>query len=567
MAGSNCVDMSHSVAVPEFNRGAPRVSVIIIFLDAAAFIAEAIDSVLAQTYGDWELLLVDDGSTDVSSAIARRYAAADPARVRYLEHSGHRNRGMSASRNAGIAAARGEFVAFLDADDVYLPASLERRVALLEGHPTAAIVCGPTLYWHSWTREPGEQGRDRRDFPPRGRAAADRLLPPPSFLVRFLREGRWVPCICSIMVRREAIAAVGGFEERFPGLYEDQAFYAKLGVRAAVLVTDACLAKYRQHPDSACAVARESGGQARAEADFLAWLERYLRRCGAADQAVWRAIRLAQWRNRHPRTAAALRAARRQPSSLIRLPRQAAQAFLRDVARRVPLPRRGGGRPPAVGHVRLGDLGRVTPISRRFGFDRGRPIDRYYIEGFLERHADAIRGRVLEVGDDTYTRRFGAGRVIARDILHVAPGYPGATIVADLADADHLPPDTFDCIILTQTLHLIYDVRAALRTLHRILRPGGVLLATFPGISQIDRGKWAEQWYWSFTARSARRLFGEVFPGEGVVVEAHGNVLAAIAYLHGLATEEVRREDLDQRDPQYEVLVAVRAVKAGEPSC
>ena len=209
----------------------------------------------------------------------------------------------------------------------------------------------------------------------------------------------------------------------------------------------------------------------------------------------------------------------------------------------------------------FGNLRRMTPISRVFGFDRGTPVDRYYIEGFLGRNATDVQGRVLEVGDDSYTRRFGEGRVTHRDVLHVSAENPHATIVADLENAGHIPSSSFDCIILTQTLHLIYDVRAALRTLHRILKPGGVLLTTFPGITQIDHFDWGASWYWAFTTLSAQRLFGEVFPTDNFDVETHGNVLAATAFLHGLALEELRAEELDYNDPDYQLIITVRAVK------
>jgi len=217
-----------------------------------------------------------------------------------------------------------------------------------------------------------------------------------------------------------------------------------------------------------------------------------------------------------------------------------------------------------VGGVGFGDLRRLNPISRVFGFDRGTPVDRYYIEEFLAANADDIRGRVLEIGDDSYTRKFGGDRVKKSDVLHVSDENPKATIIADLSNADHIPSDSFDCIILTQTLHLIYDVRAAIATLRRILRPGGVLLTTFPGISQIGHYDWGSTWYWSFTQLAARRMFGEVFRQENLRVEAKGNVLAAIAFLHGIALEELRREELDFRDRDYEVTISVRAVKEAE---
>jgi SAM-dependent methyltransferase len=216
--------------------------------------------------------------------------------------------------------------------------------------------------------------------------------------------------------------------------------------------------------------------------------------------------------------------------------------------------------------MRFGSLRRVTPISRAFGKDRGLPIDRYYIEQFLSAHALDIRGHVLEVGYDTYTRKFGGDRVTKSDVLHVIQGNPKATVVADLTCADNISPEIFDCIILTQTLQFIYDVEAALKTIYRILKPGGILLATFGGISQISRwdmDRWGH--FWNFTTLSAQRLFEECFPATKVNVKAYGNVLVATALLHGLATQELRQEELDHHDADYEVLITVKAVKPESP--
>jgi SAM-dependent methyltransferase len=226
-----------------------------------------------------------------------------------------------------------------------------------------------------------------------------------------------------------------------------------------------------------------------------------------------------------------------------------------------------GARPP-VGAVRFGSLRRVTPISDNYGFDRGLPIDRYYIEGFLERHAlQDVRGRVLEFGDDVYARRFGPsadqGDSDTRiDVFDVDPSNARATIVGDLVTGAEVPSDTFDCIICTQTLHLIYEVPAAIRALYRALKPGGVLLATAPGISPIpasDRERWG--WHWGFTTSSARRLFDEHFSPGAVTVESYGNVLSSIAFLHGLAAEELSPAELDVRRAEYELLIAVRGQK------
>lgn len=221
-----------------------------------------------------------------------------------------------------------------------------------------------------------------------------------------------------------------------------------------------------------------------------------------------------------------------------------------------------GERP--VGWVDMGHLRSVEPVSRDFGTRRGRAIDRYYIEDcFLRPHAGAIRGRVLEIGDPAYTRQYGGDRVTRSDVLHAVSGNPAATIVGDLATGAGLDSDAFDCVVLTQTLLVIYDVHAAVRTLHRILAPGGTALVTMPGISQIarnDMNAWGD--YWRFTEKSAQRLFGDTFGAAQVRVQQWGNVLTATCFLQGIAFEELTRVELDHLDPDYPVTIGVVARKA-----
>ncbi len=213
--------------------------------------------------------------------------------------------------------------------------------------------------------------------------------------------------------------------------------------------------------------------------------------------------------------------------------------------------------------MRFGDLRRLTPINRNFGFDRGLPIDRHYIEQFLSTYSSDIRGHVLEIEDDFYTRKFGGNRVTKSDVLHAVEGNRKATIVADLTRADNIQSDTFDSIIFTQTLECIYDVKATLRHLYRILKPGGVLLATTSGLNKISCRIGIDPWgeYWRFTTQSAQRLFQEYFPAANITVKSYGNVFAAVAFLEGLATEELGEGEVDYFDPDYEVLITVRAVK------
>jgi SAM-dependent methyltransferase len=216
---------------------------------------------------------------------------------------------------------------------------------------------------------------------------------------------------------------------------------------------------------------------------------------------------------------------------------------------------------PPVGAVKLGDFARTAPISDSFGFDRGKPIDRYYIENFLGKSADDIRGRVLEIGDNDYTLRFGGSKVDMSDVLHVDARNPHATIVGDLSKSAILPSEAFDCIVLTQTLHLIFDMRKALAELARSLKPGGTLLITVPGITRVDRGEWGYTWYWSLTDLALAQLLAEFFDEKDVLVETSGNVFAAVCFLQGLALSEVSTSKLDVVDSSFPVIVTAKVVK------
>jgi SAM-dependent methyltransferase len=224
---------------------------------------------------------------------------------------------------------------------------------------------------------------------------------------------------------------------------------------------------------------------------------------------------------------------------------------------------------PQPGAIDFGDLRRVAPIGREFGLDRplpgserGSPVDRHYIERFLESHAGDIHGRVLEIGDDAYTRRYGGDKVTRRDVLNITADNPDATIVADLADAPQIADATFDCVILTQTLHLIYDARSAIRTLHRILKPEGILLMTVPGITLVPTTSvWGHTWYWAFTELAVRRMLAEVFDPSRIEIASGGNVLTAMAFLHGLAAQELTQREFSIEDPDYPLILATRARK------
>ena len=535
---------------------APLVSVITIFHDEARFLAEAIDSVLAQTWERWELLLCDDGSTDASSGIARRYAREHPERIRYLEHPDHANLGMSATRNLGLRAARGELISFLDGDDVWIPEKLTRQVQLLREHPRAAAVYGRLHVWHGWTRTPADLARDY--VQPLG-GAPDTLVEPPELFVRFLRNDVFTPS--GLLFRREVLEAVGGYEESFRGMHEDGIVLAKICLRWPLYASGESWYKYRQHPDSCCNREIAAGRDRAALLAYLEWIESYLASEHPDDREVMEVVR--GLRREASGAASTASASRVLHAGLRRVRIFADRVVPARVRGWVGLLTHGGRYAPPPGWLHLGSLRRTTPVSRFFGFDRGLPIDRHYIEGFLDAHREDIRGRVLEVADAAYTKRFGGERVQQSDVLHARAGNPSATLVGDLCTGQGIPEDAFDCIILTQVLPFVWDPAAAIATARRALRPGGVLLVTAPGISQISRHD-ADRWgdYWRFTSQSLRRLFEQQFPADDIELVAYGNVLAATAFLHGLAVHELRRAELDERHPDYEVIIGVRARRA-----
>jgi glycosyltransferase involved in cell wall biosynthesis len=263
----------------------PTVSVVICFLNEERFLAQAVASVVAQTFADWELLLVDDGSSDGSSAIARQLAATDPDRIHYLDHAGHANLGLSASRNAGIARARGRFVAFLDADDIWYPPKLAQQVAILETHPSAAMVIGASNYWRSWSAQ-----ANRPDEIISVGAEADTLIAPPHLMTTLYPLGTGAaPPPSDLLLRRDVVRAVGGFEASFRGplmLYEDQAFLSKIYRSHPVYVASACWDRYRLRDDSIVATSHADGRYWQVRSHFLRWLRRDLARTGGATPAV-----------------------------------------------------------------------------------------------------------------------------------------------------------------------------------------------------------------------------------------------------------------------------------------
>ncbi|MGY1684726.1 glycosyltransferase [Geodermatophilus sp. SYSU D00867] len=510
-------------------------------------LGEVLATLAAQTRPADEVVVVGDGWRDGVSGPEHLPVRLVPPPAR---------QGVAAARNRGLEQATGDFVVFVDTEESLTPVAVAAGLDAFARHPGAAFVHG--VGQRPIRDEPLLTGQGYRDLSGTSRAS--------------LLGGRAIPVHASVVYRREVLQAVGGFDEGLTG-YDAHDVHLRIARDHPVA----------SHPVRTAATERppiSSSGQAvsalraallvharhrpdTTDADDLhaAWLR---------GEKTWRThlaseVMQAQLATGSSRHRATLAAGRVSPTLA---GRTAARAVLRRTVRGLPRPlgdtvarlAPGLGLRPR-GRIRLGDLDTVEPVSLHFGFDRGTPLDRHYIEDFLQRFAGDVRGRVLEIADATYSRRFGGDRIDRQDVLHVTPGHPDATIIGDLTEPGVLPDRTFDCIVFTQTLHLIYDMQAAIRHLHQALRPGGVLLLTVPGISQIDRVDWGTQWYWSLTPAAVERMLADAFDPNLVAVEGHGNAFAATAFLQGLAVEEVELGRLDFVDPAYPVIVTARALR------
>jgi glycosyltransferase involved in cell wall biosynthesis len=527
------------------------VAVVIPTFNHARFLGDAIDSVLAQTVPASEIVVVDDGSVDDPQAVVQRYAG-----IKFVQQV---NKGLSAARNTGLSLADTEFAIFLDADDLLMPEAIAEGLACFSVHPGVAAVYG------------GHR-RVSADLEP---LDVDRYTAIGSDPLANMLQGNPIGMHATVMYDRQILSEIGGFDSALLRS-EDYDVYLRLASRFPIVSHPSIVAAYRWHDSNMSAN----------HAEMLAWtlkvLDRYRPAVGSAHESAWRTGRV-NWREYY--VAQILRDARRSwllthnVWRVFSTLRQAAAIDRRYVGRLLAkaaarktrdwLPGSVGswterkvlGIPP-LGKVRFGDLDRVTPISSDFGFDRGKPIDRHYIELFLERQSDRIAGRVLEIGDDSYSKAYGGSRITQQDVLHVMDVGPPVTLVGDLTVPGTLPGTAFDCMIITQTLQLIFDMDLAVKALYDALRPGGTALVTVPGITPADRGIWKDVWYWSFTANAAFKLFARRFGAQNVHIECFGNVYAATAFIQGLCTLDVDTRKLEPVDEALTVIVAVRATKA-----
>lgn len=248
----------------------PLVSVITNFYNTEKFLSEAIESVIVQTYLNWELILVDDGSTDKSSSVAKEYTTKYPGKIFYYEHESHLNKGTSASRNLGIKKSSGIFMAFLDADDVYLNNRLEKAIKIFIKYPEIGSVISATKYWYSWDQEP-----EQKDFI-QTLEIQEGVYFPPELLKLFLTKKAAVPCMGGLTVKKELITSSCWFEDEFTGMYDDHVFYSKLILNSEVFVDNNFYDLYRQHNNSCYSVSKSTNTVYQFEDKYLRWLSIYI---------------------------------------------------------------------------------------------------------------------------------------------------------------------------------------------------------------------------------------------------------------------------------------------------
>jgi len=531
------------------------VSVIITCYNHGHYLARAIESLLSQNHKEIEIIIIDDGSTDNTKSIAQNYP-----HIKYIYQS---NQGLSAARNRGVANSSGAYLVFLDADDWLLTDALSTNLRYLKQNQEIAFVSGGHIIIYKHRDTIINSTKVVRD----------------NHYCHFLEEN-FIQMHAAVMYCRWVFEAIK-FDVSLNAC-EDYDLYLKVSRKHPIIHHTKLIAVYYIHDQNM------SGNIPKMLESALTVLKRqqeYLEnkeeeKCFRNGIELWKKwyctlifekLLFSPELNKNIDKTREINTLRKYHRLLFLkylmlkplMPKKSfiernVPSFLLRVLYKVGIHK---SFIPPQGRINLGDLNRTTPFNNVFGYNRGGPVDRYYIENFLQKHADNIEGRIMEIGDNEYTLQFGGLKVTRSEILHIDDKNPKATIIGDLSNASHLKNDSFDCIILTQTLHLIYSYKEALETCYRILKPGGTLLLTVPGISHIDQGDWKKYWFWSFTDSSITRLLSEIFPAENVFVETFGNVLVATAFLYGIGLPEIKKEQMDYQDPHYQVVICAAAVK------
>jgi glycosyltransferase involved in cell wall biosynthesis len=549
---------------PTSNSKKTIVSVIIPCYNHGYYLPKAIESVLNQTYQNFEIIVIDDGSTDDTKEACLMYPSA-----KYFYQV---NAGLSAARNSGVKYSSGDYLVFLDADDWLLETALESNLDLLIKKNEIAFVSGG----HELYYEPEDKTW-----------LVQKEVDKETYLK--LLEGNFIGMHATVLYQRWVFDTFK-FDTSLP-YCEDYDLYLQITRQHPVIHHTGLIAVYRLHDNNM------SSNYSRMMKYALLVLSNQEKNLITSAEKESFLIGIAFWKsyyskkiydhlcaqlystlynfnkeeieclktnspmlyekfntkkNQFPKDRIVLMAKNAVKNKLIhtKIFESIKKLYKKQIVDS-----------PTIGKINLGDIDRTTPFSTQFGYDRGGPLDRYYIENFLNENSFHIKGGALEIGDNEYTLKYGGDKHIKSDILHIDDTNEKATYVGDLSNAPHLPSESFDCIILTQTLQFIYDYKGAIETCFRVLKPGGTLLLTVPGISHIAQDQWSKYWLWSFTDAALQRIMQEHFSEDNITIKTYGNVLVASAFLYGMGLPELKKEQLDYHDPHYQVIITVKAIK------
>lgn len=536
------------------------VSVITPVFNAEEFLEDAINSVLKQSFQDWELLLVNDGSHDRSPEIAKGYAKRYPNKIHYIEHPGHANCGPLATRILGAQHAQADMIALLDADDLWDPEYLESHLNLWQTFQDSKIAAsyGPAHFWF-FKDDSGAQ-----DYVQTMPSATPRIYQPGELLESFLTTRyATTPCTDCLLIRREIFLEIERFKNvaKKSRCFEDQFLSWYLAIHYPIIVHNNVWVHYRQY-ETSFTTSQSAEDSIHIESFFLQRIQEYLEHVIPdhpllQTQAIAR--RIQKLSSPPPRETTLVR--QHLKACLPAEVYGGLSMLYRKIARVIRYPQKILSLTKLI-HARFRLAIGIKPLSDLWGSDRGQPILRYYAEQFLREFQQDIQGHCVEFMDNRYTSRFGGKRVQKIDILHLDGSNPYATLIGDLTQPNNFPSDAFDCILCTYVLHTIFRPDIAMQELYRMLKPGGVLLVIVPHVSMCD-----PQWHelWRFTDEGLQQLLATSFGDEHVTIRAYGNALTAAGNIRGLAAHEFTRAELDVNDPRFASLVCARAVKQPDP--
>jgi glycosyltransferase involved in cell wall biosynthesis len=519
----------------------PLVSVVIPTYNRAGLLAEAIETVLQQTHQHFEIIVVDDESTDNTAEVANRY------HVRYIFQ---KNQGVSAARNTGILASKGEFIALLDSDDRFFPGALASGLRVLQQHPECMLATGD----FSFMSQDGKWMRPSRKPFIKG-----------DYYTNLLRSN-FIEMTATCLFRREVFDRIGLFDPSLGG-GEDYDLYLRIVREFPIICHPTVVAEYRSHQVSLSKrgdlMLRDTMRVVEAQTPYIKG-DRVRQAAQKEGRRFWRRL---YGRHLAAQLAQEGGASREEYFQRLKLlMREYPEGLLVVLLRRLAPKRtnswfkdrelRKAGWIPR-GEVQFGDLRRLLPIGKLFNLDRGTPIHNFYCEQFLSSVASDVRGRILHVGEPHEHGR--AGTSVSSFLKRITADHLETLSLDDVRDRE-LAAAQFDCVIVSDCLEYAPDLDVPLALLKRLLKPGGVLLAILPGLQSGHRQAGISNLHWHFTTHSARNLFERFFAPDGIYTRGFGNVLTTIAALHGLTAQELTPAELENHDPAYEVSIFVRVI-------